>query len=213
MTGEGEPDGFGRLTSSQFSACVTATSRAFWPDPMFGFFSRSALQEHRILPHYIAAVMGDAFRHGEVDVIERRGRVVASASWLRPGETPRGAWREMRVSVRCAWALLGGRNRVKGLSLLSAIDDNHPDEPHWYLALLGVDPAFQGAGLGGHLLTTRLRQCDTEQVPAYLETQKSENLPFYERFGFVVTKKIEINGCPPVWLMWRDPREPHTSDS
>lgn len=173
---------------------------------MFGFFARTPLQEHTMLPHFISAVMGDAMRHGDVDTIVHNGRVVASASWLRPGETPRGWWRETRISVRCARALVRGRNRAKGLRILGEMTKSHPTEPHWYLALLGVDPAHQGAGLGGQLLRAKLALCDNDQVAAYLETQKPDNLPFYERFGFRVIKEITVKGCPTVWLMWRDPR-------
>lgn len=159
-----------------------------------------------MLPHFISAVMGDSMRHGEVDTIVRGGRVVASASWLRPGESPRSWRREAGISLRCARALVRGRNRVKGLRILDEMAKNHPSEPHWYLALLGVDPAHQGSGLGGQLLRTKLSMCDANGTPAYLETQKPENLPFYERFGFRVMKEISVKDCPSVWLMWRDPR-------
>lgn len=195
-----------RLARSDLSSAVTATSRAFWPDPMFGFFARTPLQEHLMLPHFIGAVMRDAMAHGEIDAITRDGRVVAAASWLRPGETPRGWWREARISARSARALLRGQNRLKGLAILDQMATHHPTEPHWYLALLGVDPAHQGSGLGGQLLRSRLARCDEQGVAAYLETQKPDNLPFYERFGFAVTKEITVAGCPSVWLMWREPR-------
>lgn len=159
-----------------------------------------------MLPHFIGAVLGDAHRHGLVDVVRRNGRVVGTASWLRPGGTPRGSWRETKISVRCAVALVRGRNRITGLRLLSAVDAKHPHEPHWYLALLGVDPSCQRAGLGTVLLGHRLDQCDERGEAAYLETQKPDNVPYYERHGFVVRETVSVSDAPPVWLMWRDPR-------
>ena len=194
------------LQPEDFHTSVAATSRAFWPDPMFGFFSRNAVHEHLMLPNYATAVMRDAVQHGIVEVIIRNGRVVASASWLAPGDAPRPWLQELRVSLRSARGLLKGRNRLKGLKLLDAMAKKHPKEPHWYLGLLGVDPAFQGKGLGGALLTHRLEVCDATHMPAYLETQKPENLPFYERFGFSVLEEISHDGCPTLWTMWRDPR-------
>jgi GNAT superfamily N-acetyltransferase len=193
------------LTRERYLDAVTATSRAFWPDPMFGFFARSPLQEHTMLPHFVGAVMGDALRHGEVHAIVEGNRVVASASWLSPGDAPRPWRREMRVSARCAWALVRGRNRVRGLRILDQMAKHHPTEPHWYLALLGVDPSRQRTGLGGRLLRHALERCDADGVGAYLETQKPENVPFYSRHGFTVSKEITVPGCPTVWLMWRDP--------
>jgi len=108
----------------------------------------------------------------------------------------------------CGRALVKGRNRVKGIKLLDAMAKEHPREPHWYLALIGVDPAFQGSGVGTALLRPRLAACDETGVPAYLETQKPENVPYYERFGFKVRTVVRHEGCPPLWTMWRDPVDP-----
>lgn len=173
---------------------------------MFGFFARNEVDEHRLMPHFISAVMGDALRHGEVDSITRGDRVVATASWIAPGDIPRSRRREALISMRCARALVRGRNRIRGLRLLDEMAKQHPAEPHWYLVLLGVDPAFQGAGLGTSLLNHRLAAFDTSHMPTYLETQKPENVPYYERFGFTVRAVIQLPGCPPLWTMWRDPR-------
>jgi hypothetical protein len=44
-------------------------------------------------------------------------------------------------------------------------------------------------------------------MPAYLESSKGRNVPFYERHGFTVTRELKIpDGGPLLWLMWRDPQ-------
>lgn len=149
----------------------------------------------------------DSLKHGDVDVIMHNGRVVASASWLRPGDAPRPRLRETGLALRVVRMLISGRNRVKALGLLYAMGKKHPKEPHWYLGLIGVDPAFQGKGLGTALISYRLQQCDESHMPAYLETQKPENVPYYERFGFRVLEEIRHEGCPSLWIMWRDPHQ------
>lgn len=187
------------------SEAVAATARAFWPDPLFGFFARDAVHEHRVLPIFLGALLRDAIGFGEVWGAIEGQRIIGSASWLPPGAMPRPLRRESRIYAACARALVTGRNRRAGLALLAAVERKHPAEPHWYLALLGVDPARQGSGLGRALLTPVLERCDREVEPAYLETQKPENLPFYERFGFRVLEEVSVPGSPPVWLLWRDP--------
>jgi GNAT superfamily N-acetyltransferase len=95
---------------------------------------------------------------------------------------------------------------MRFLRVMHKVEKAHPEEPHWYLACLGTDPPKQRTGVGTTLVGPVLERCDKEGLPAYLETQKPENVPYYERFGFRVTGELDITeGGPHVWLMWRDP--------
>jgi GNAT superfamily N-acetyltransferase len=90
---------------------------------------------------------------------------------------------------------------------MQAVERHHPHVPHWYLAVLGTDPPRQGCGVGSSLLEPVLSRCDAEGLPAYLESSKERNVPFYARHGFEVTKTIDLpGGGPRLWLMWREPR-------
>jgi GNAT superfamily N-acetyltransferase len=195
------------LQEHTLNDAVAVTSRAFWPDPLFGFFARSSVHEHRNMPKYVRAVISDAMRYGEVDAAVQNDRVVATASWLPVGASPRSQWREFRIAAQCVSALLAGRNRVTAMRLLREMDKRHPKEPHLYLALIGVDPASQGKGIGNTLIRPRLDECDATGIPVYLETQKPENLAYYERFGFTVRDAIIYKGCPTLWSMWREPSD------
>ncbi|MGH3553712.1 MAG: GNAT family N-acetyltransferase, partial [Mycobacterium sp.] len=56
-------------------------------------------------------------------------------------------------------------------------------------------------------MRSRLDRCDAEHCPAYLESSKPENVPYYERFGFTVTGEVVLPyGGPTLWPMWRAPR-------
>ncbi|MBW2698460.1 MAG: GNAT family N-acetyltransferase [Deltaproteobacteria bacterium] len=81
----------------------------------------------------------------------------------------------------------------------------HPIRPHWYLAVVGVEPDVQGRGVGSELLHHFTRQVDADAQPAYLETDRFENVALYEHFGFDVESEIRVRGVP-VWRMWRDAR-------
>ena len=85
------------------------------------------------------------------------------------------------------------------------VERRHPTEPHYYLSILGVDPAAQGEGLGSALLQPGLRRCDEDGVGAYLETATERNVRFYSRHGFRVSDEVQIPNGPRMWLMWRDP--------
>jgi ribosomal protein S18 acetylase RimI-like enzyme len=84
---------------------------------------------------------------------------------------------------------------------------SHPEESHWYLSTLGTSADARGTGDGKLLLSPRLDRVDAEHAPAYLESSKEANIPYYERFGFEVTGEIVVpNGGSTLWSMWRQPR-------
>jgi ribosomal protein S18 acetylase RimI-like enzyme len=78
----------------------------------------------------------------------------------------------------------------------------HPFEPHWYLSVLGVDPAHQRQGVGSALLGHWLRQVDESGEPSYLETDREESVRFYQRAGFEVAEELKIFNVE-IWCMRR----------
>lgn len=80
---------------------------------------------------------------------------------------------------------------------------HHPSEPHWYLPLIGVEPAQQGGGRGAVLMREALARCDRDGLPAYLESTNPRNIPFYERFGFRPVGEIQAGNGPKLTPMWR----------
>ena len=182
---------------------VAVLARAFYPDPLFGFFARNRLHEYRLLASVFDTFTADAAPFRQTFVAEVDDSVVGAAVWLPPGAMPRSTRREVTLNAGAARVLATARNRRAGFKLLDAVDKVHPHEPHWYLFLLGTDPLVQGRGVGGRLLQPVLDRCDAEGLPAYLETQKEANLAFYGRHGFAVEQLIEPLGAPRIWTMRR----------
>jgi len=96
-------------------------------------------------------------------------------------------------------------------TLAAVIEDMvryHPQEPHWYLPFIGVEPAHQGKGLGAALLRPVLAECDAKSLPAYLESTNPRNQRFYERLGFKAIAEIKVGSCPPIVAMLRPATQP-----
>ena len=76
---------------------------------------------------------------------------------------------------------------------------------HIHLLMMGVSQEFQGKGFGGKLLRALIEKAETEKKSIYLETQKENNVKFYEKYGFSVKKKIILPEPLnlPMWLMVR----------
>ncbi len=118
---------------------------------------------------------------------------------------PPGTWSGTEVSALPGYLRTFGRRLLIASQYQSVAVSAHPREhPHWYLAIIGVDPVRQGCGVGAALLRSRLRRCDEEGLPAYLESSKLENVPLYQHFGFHVTGALGLSeGAPVVNTMWR----------
>ncbi len=153
-------------------------------------------------------VVGLRFHHlalGGVEVTEdAQGRIAGAAVWDPPGRWESSRAAEL-LSVPAELLALGRAARLAGIvdDVLTAA---HPTEPHWYLSEIGTGRWARGGGHGSALLRSRLDRCDAEGLPAYLESSKRGNLPYYERFGFAPTREIRIPDGPSLWAMWREPR-------
>jgi len=86
-------------------------------------------------------------------------------------------------------------------------DRLHPDEPHWYLDLVGTRPERQGEGIGARLLRPVLDRCDEQGLPEWTYSSNRQNLAFYHRLGFeVLDEVVLVDGAPPVFPILRRPR-------
>ena len=75
-------------------------------------------------------------------------------------------------------ALVGVRRVPDVVRYLGEVAHSRPEEPHWYLSMLGTDPVARGTGVGSRLLRTGLARADADGVPVYLETMNSANLGY-----------------------------------
>jgi GNAT superfamily N-acetyltransferase len=198
-----------RMQEEEEPAVIAALTRAFHDDPLFGFFVPNLLKQMKSLMAFMTSGVKDARAFGDVWVAHTAGRVAGAAVWLPPGAYPRGARRDVMTYVRTLPTFVhSGKRILRAVSLLAAVDKAHHDVkgPHYYLAILGTDPEFQRTGAGSAVLAPVLERCDTEGLPAYLETQKAANIAYYARHRFELVQEIYLAGCPPVWTLRREPR-------
>jgi ribosomal protein S18 acetylase RimI-like enzyme len=82
------------------------------------------------------------------------------------------------------------------LKVVEAASVHYPDEPHWSLAGIAVDPYYRGNGYGGQLMEHALKKIDQEHLPVYLESTNPLNISLYQRFGFKARESYELGGRP-----------------
>lgn len=184
-------------TQDEIDQCIATIVLAFSSDPAarWGFAEPKTYFE--IFPRFVRAFGGRAFDHGSAHLIEG----CAAALWLPPGVEPDG---ETMLALAESATAEGDREAMSGL--FEQMDAFHPKEPHWYLPLIGTDPAKQGHGYGSSLLGYALAICDRDKMPAYLEASSPRNVPLYRRSGFEVLGEIQSGDSPVITPMLRQPR-------
>jgi GNAT superfamily N-acetyltransferase len=180
-----------------------AIARGFYDNEAWVWVLQSDRRRLGLLTRYYAAMI----RH----VYMPRGQAWTTADaqggalWLPPLEHKLSVREELRELIALLPAGLGALRR--GSRTGGTMKSHHPAEPHVYLNTLSIDPDHQRSGYGAALMAPMIARCDEEDWPCYLETQRESNVPYYRRFGFELTERIEIEGGgPPLWLMWRIPR-------
>jgi ribosomal protein S18 acetylase RimI-like enzyme len=131
------------------------------------------------------------------------------AVWLKPGAEDLTPWQLLRLGY---WQMpflfdYGGYRRVKNhLNVSEQMKNEIVPDDHWYLSVLGVNPEFQGQGIGSKLLQPVLSKSDSGGHPCYLETSYESNLRFYALHGFEVRGEVQVpGGGPTLWGLFRKP--------
>ncbi|NWG46643.1 MAG: GNAT family N-acetyltransferase [Alphaproteobacteria bacterium] len=185
--GPADRERIGRIMTLGFSA--DPMTRWLWPD---------ADAYVTTMPVFTAAFGGPAFAAGTAFLAEG-GR--AAALWFPPGVGPD----EERLA-ETAVAHVAPERLEDVAVLMEKMAAFHPEEPHWYLAMIAADPAFMGRGLGAALLKHTLARCDGEGLPAYLESSNPRNMSLYERHGFETIGEIRSDRSPTLYAMLRPAR-------
>jgi GNAT superfamily N-acetyltransferase len=173
-----------------FDTVVTA----FADDPMVRWTFPDEQQFRRSFPSLVKAFGGRAVAHGTAYYTDD---YAGAALWLPPGVAP-----DEDAMIALVERSVEEERLPAVFSVFQEMGKYHPDQPHWYLPLIGVLPAARGKGYGSALLRQTLARCDEDGVPAYLEATSLKSVPFYERHGFALLGTIQVDS-PPLYPMLR----------
>ena len=193
-----------RATLADAPRLAQALASAFQDDPVIAWIFPDDQRRRAVLAAFMEFRLRElAFPHDEVWMTAGGA---AAAVWLPPP----GRWQlssPQRLRLLPALVRFFGLRTASVLGGLERMEKQHPhNRSHWYLFILGTEPAAQGQGLGSALLAQVLARVDADGLPAYLESSNERNLAWYGRYGFELTGEVVIPGGPRIWPMWREPR-------
>ncbi|MGZ4942607.1 MAG: GNAT family N-acetyltransferase [Halobacteriota archaeon] len=136
---------------------------------------------------------------GNFFIAELDGRILGGM-WI--AEWPACQATSLKMILPGVRAAGGLAPLIRITKMLGAWKKHDPQKPHWHLKIVGIEPDFQSKGIGSQMMELYCDIVDRNKLEGYLETDRPENVPFYERFGFkVVEEEIEIG--VKYWLMLR----------
>jgi GNAT superfamily N-acetyltransferase len=185
-------------TATDEANAIDTIVLAFAADPMARWSWPDSRQYLASMPDFARAFGGGAFQHDSAYCSED---YAGASLWLPPNVQP-----DEEAIGDILQQTISASIRDDLFTIFEQMASYHPNEPHWYLPLIGVDPAYQGRGYGGALLAYALRECDRQHLPAYLESTNPKNIPLYQRHGFEVIGTIQVGGSPPLTPMLRRAR-------
>jgi len=193
------------LPESRMDEAAEALAAAFMNDPLQSYTFPDAGDRARLSPPHFKALLRYGLAAGEVLTSAEPGG--GAAVLLPPDAQPTD---EMFVASGLSRLgdLLGEDPASRFSRVIDFVEPMHREampEPHWYVMVVGVAPAFQGQGLGRALLQPMLDRADAQPVPCYLETTQPKNVTFYQRLGFRVLREVvePVSGIR-IWTFRRD---------
>lgn len=185
-------------SNSDQAGAIGVLTLAFSTDPMARWSLPDPAKYLAIFSSIAKAFGGNAFGKGTAYIADG---FTGAALWLPPG-----AVSDEESLSRLFEENTGDDIKEDMHGIFEQMEKFHPTKPHWYLPMIGVDPAHQGEGIGSALLIEGLKAVDRDGLIAYLESSNPRNIPLYERHGFEVIGEIQSGSSPVLRPMLRKAR-------
>jgi len=188
---------FRECRPGDLSKVAALLARAFHSDPLLNYILADSKRPHEAKEVYFRF----CFQTSQIRVMGNGEE--AAALWVAP-EAKVGLMNQLTL-IPAIVRTMGVKSIPKCVRAMMASERSHPKRKHFYLMAVGVDPRFQGQGIGTKIIRQTLIECDRARVPVYLDTSNPRNLPLYERLGFKITGEVRSSSkAPPLWTMWRE---------
>ena len=190
-----------RADQADQTALVETLAQAFQTDPALSWILPDPDHRARALRGLFRTLVPADMRAG---LALRASGGEAAALWRAPGQAHSGTFEFLRTVVPLVATF--GTALPRGLKVQGSIDAHRPKGRFWYLHYVGVRTGHQGKGHGGRIIRAQTTAADAEGLPCWLETATPENVPLYERLGFVTQGEWDVpGGGPHFWGMMRPP--------
>jgi GNAT superfamily N-acetyltransferase len=167
---------------------------AFEDFPLFTFLLPEKLKRREKLMAIFEGYIRFGLRYGYVYATSSNFK--GTAIWFNYEEMNTSIISYLRCGMFKLLRKLGLKDSLRFVKINDyglELHEKNISEPHWYLLLLGVHPPHQGKGYGTLLVEEMFRLTDNNKWPYWVDTQKEENVNFFQKFGFDL---VEVGKIP-----------------
>jgi GNAT superfamily N-acetyltransferase len=195
-----------RLTKDDVKPAAELLARAFHDYSLSAYFIPDDFTRRKKQVFMFQSLVRQGISHGEVYATS--AKLEGVAVWFSSDTRRRTFWSKILSGFILFPLFLGpgtvSRQKAFG-EYAASVRKRCAPFPHWYLQLLGVDPAHQGKGYASVLLKPMFDRLSKEGQPCFLETQGEKNVALYEHLGFRVAEMGTVPGSDvKSWAMLRD---------
>jgi GNAT superfamily N-acetyltransferase len=148
--------------------------------------------------------MGLSVMKGPKLVATEDSRILGVVHWVHAPRRQFPPLQKLRMMPTMIGAL-GALHALRISAWLSAWAAHDPTTPHSHLGPIGVAPDARGRRIGHALMERYCEDADRHRLDGYLETDRAENVAFYQRFGFETLVTAPVLGVTN-YFMRRDAR-------
>lgn len=198
-----------RLTKEDIPGAVKCLKDAFKDDPLWAVVFQNDPDRENALSAFFTIPLLYGMKFGKAYATSPE--IEGVAVWVPGKYADMSMWGMLRCGAM-SYGTKMGRVSVRNLAIVSKQVGPYrkklmKNRRYLYLMIIGISSTEQGKGLGSKLTEAVKDECDREGLHLYLETEKEENVPFYEKHGFTVLQKIVFKEFNlPMWLMDRKPQ-------
>ena len=197
-----------KLQKTDFKKAGKVLADAFEEDPIWSrIFSDNKIKAQKINYNFEIPIRY-AFKYGEV--FASSSNLEGIAAWLPDSTADMTIWRIIRSGAMKLALKLGFKIGKKMAKIFKPIEKDRKEHmkntSYIYILIIGVKQEYQNQGFGGKILHALFEESDKTHTPLYLETETTDNVRMYEKYGFKTLEKIVLPELDlPMWEMKRDP--------
>lgn len=178
-----------RVTREQKAIVTNIICESFDQDPGMNYLVAQDSTRQIKIRNLVDHCFEVAFRSGEIYLSDDH----KGAAMLTYPDSPLKFLETVKLDIKAVWGALGIINAFKALRRDALLKAKRPKKNIAYLWFLGVDPKYQGEGIGKSLLNEIINYSASMNKPLYLECSP-HNLDWYKMMGFEVYD--ELNEAP-----------------